>query len=135
MILTDQGNATDHEMEPTAFFSDPDSTDSHQHRKGDVMRLRISSRNRRLDRTIIEHMMDGSEHCVSDLRVTFPSASRQQLTGSLLRLKSKGMVVSYDGPEVRSYRISREMMGRERVRPQVRHDDGRDPLSGERART
>lgn len=88
--------------------------------------MRISSRDRRLDRTIMEYMMDGSEHCVSDLRLTFPSASRQQLTGSLLRLKSKGMVVSYDGPEYRSYRLSPEMMGHERGGPQIQCNDGVD---------
>ena len=95
--------------------------------------MALSSRDRRLDRTIMEYMMDGSEHCVSDLRSTFPSASRQQLTGSLLRLKSKGMVVSYDGPVFRTYRLSPELMHNERIGPQVQCDDGGDSPSVVRA--
>lgn len=86
----------------------------------------LSSRDRRLDRTILQYMMDGSEHCVSDLRVTFPSASRQQLTGSLSRLRSKGMVVSQDGPRFRSYRLSPELMPDDRIGPQIPCDDGAD---------
>ena len=94
--------------------------------------MAVSSRDRRLDRTILEYMMDGSEHCVSDLRVTFPSASRQQLTGSLARLRSKGMVVSYDGPVFRAYRLSPELMRDERFGAQVPCDDGRDNAPGTR---
>lgn len=80
------------------------------------VRMALSSRDRRLDRVVMNYMMDGSEHCVSELRETFPSASKQQLTGSLLRLKSKGFVVSYDGPKYRSYRVSPELMRDDRIR-------------------
>ena len=67
----------------------------------------LSSRGRRLDRTIVDFMRDGYYHDVSELRDAFTGASRQQLTGSLLRLRSKGMIDSGPGEESRVYRLSR----------------------------
>ena len=66
----------------------------------------LSSRGRRLDRTIVDFMRDGYYHDVSELRDVFPGTSRQQLTGSLLRLRSKGLVVSDPGDGFRVYRLT-----------------------------
>lgn|GEM_PF-7069446 len=93
----------------------------------------LSSRNRKLDSSIVSYMKDGSGHMVSEMRAVFPRATRQQLVGALNRLNSKGIVNYESGPEFRVYRLAGMVTGDERIGEEVQGDagiDGTPPVGG-----
>lgn len=93
----------------------------------------LSSRNRKLDSSIVSYMKDGSGHMVSEMRAVFPRATRQQLVGALNRLNSKGIVNYESGPEFRVYRLAGMVTGDERIGEEVQGDagiDGTSPVGG-----
>ncbi len=112
-------------MIPTSSSCEQDLTDDNQPREARCQGL--SSRDRKLDRSIVSYMMDGSEHRVADMKAEFPRATYQQLAGALVRLTSKGIVDSESRGESNVYRLSQKgAFADDRCRPPFQGDDGDD---------
>lgn len=116
---------SDLQMIPTSNSCEQDLTDDHQPKEARSQGL--SSRDRKLDRSIISFMADGSEHRVSEMKEVFPRASYQQLAGALVRLTSKGIVDSECRDQTKVYRLSKKgAIADDRYGTPLQGDDGRD---------
>lgn len=119
-------------MIPPSSSCEQDLTDDHQPK--DARPQGILSRDRKLDRSIVTFMMDGSEHRVSEMKEVFPKTTYQQLTGALVRLTSKGIIDAESREEAKVYRLSRKgAIADDRCRPPLQGDDGCDSPPPEHA--